>query len=87
MNITQLIAAKSVKDHNGLIPGNQYLFSLQVNDKGHVRIITSSDIELVYANLHEFLVAWTNISSLGWANSKEEFEQLLEELKKGSQGE
>lgn len=81
MDITQVIAAKAVKDHQGLIPGNQYLFSFQTNNKGQVRIVTSNDIELYYANIHEFLIAWTNICSLGWAKTKEEFEQLLKDLK------
>ncbi len=84
MEITQLIAAKSLKDHKGLIPENQYLFSFQINNEGVVRIITTCDIELFYANVHEFLVAWTNICSLGWAKTKEEFNELLETLKKGT---
>lgn len=84
MDITQLIAAKSLKDHEGLIPENQYLFSFQINKDGVVRIITTCDIELFYANIHEFLVAWTNICSLGWAKTKEEFNDLLESLKKGT---
>lgn len=84
MQITQLIAAKALKDHQGLVPEQQYLFSFQTNDAGHIRIITSSDIELVYANIHEFLVSWTNICSLGWAKSKEEFDALLEELQAGN---
>lgn len=84
MELTQLIAAKSLKDHQGLVPEQQYLFSFQINDQGHVRIITSTDIELYYANIHEFLVSWTNICSLGWAKTKEEFDTLLKELKEGS---
>lgn len=81
MDITQVIAARAVKDHQGLIPENQYLFSFQNNEKGQIRIVTSNDIELFYANIHEFLVAWTNICSLGWAKTKEEFEKLLKDLK------
>lgn len=84
MDITQLIAAKSLKDHEGLIQENQYLFSFQINKDGVVRIITTCDIELFYANIHEFLVAWTNICSLGWAKTKEEFNDLLESLRKGT---
>jgi hypothetical protein len=78
---TQLITAIAVTDDKGLQKGRQYLFSLQVSDKGVIRIITTDDLELYYGSVHDFLVSWSQISSLGWANDKATFQKMLEELK------
>ncbi|WP_118952916.1 hypothetical protein [Taibaiella helva] len=78
---TQLITAVSLSDEKGLQKDRQYLFSLQVSDEGVIRIITTDDIEVYYSSIHDFLISWTKISSLGWANDKETFQKMLEELK------
>jgi hypothetical protein len=80
---TQLITAVSLTDHKGLQKDRQYLFSLQVSDKGIIRIITTEDVEVYYGSIHDFLIAWHKISSLGWANDKDTFQRMLEELKNG----
>lgn len=82
---TQLITAQSLTDDKGLQKDRQYLFSLQVSDKGVIRIITTDDIEVYYGSIHDFLISWAKISSLGWANDKETFQKMLQELK-GGQG-
>ncbi|HEY8968795.1 MAG TPA: hypothetical protein VIM64_06875 [Puia sp.] len=78
---TQLITAVSLSDEKGLQKDRQYLFSLQVSDEGVIRIITTDDIEVYYSSIHDFLISWAKISSLGWANDKETFQKMLEELK------
>lgn len=78
---TQLITAQSLTGDKGLQKDRQYLFSLQVSDEGIIRIITTDDIEVYYGNIHDFLISWSKISSLGWANDKETFQKMLEELK------
>ena len=78
---TQLITAVSLTEDKGLQKGRQYLFSLQVSNEGIIRIITTDDIEVYYGNVHDFLISWAKISSLGWANDKETFQKMLEELK------
>jgi hypothetical protein len=78
---TQLITAQSLSGDKGLQEERQYLFSLQVSDAGIIRIITTDDIEVYYGSIHDFLISWTNISSLGWANDKETFQKMLAELK------
>lgn len=78
---TQLITAIAVTEDKGLQKDRQYLFSLQVSDEGVIRIITTDDIEVYYGNIHDFLVSWSKVSSLGWANDKETFQKMLEELK------
>lgn len=78
---TQLITAIAVREDNGLEKDRQYLFSLQVSDEGAIRIITTDDIEVYYGNIHDFLISWQKISSLGWANDKETFQKMLQELK------
>lgn len=80
---TQLITAVAVREDNGLQKDRQYLFSLQVSDEGTIRIITTDDIEVYYGNIHDFLISWQKISSLGWANDKETFQKMLQELKGG----
>jgi hypothetical protein len=78
---TQLITALSLTEDKGLQNGRVYLFSLQVSDKGLIRIITTDDIEVYYESIHDFLICWSKISSLGWANDKETFQKMLQELK------
>jgi hypothetical protein len=78
---TQLITAVSLTEDKGLQKERQYLFSLQVSDKGVIRIVTTDDIEIYYGSVHDFLVSWGRISSLGWANDKETFQKMLTELK------
>ncbi len=78
---TQLITATALTDDKGLQKDRQYLFSLQVSDEGIIRIITTDDIEVYYGSIHDFLLSWSGISSLGWANDKETFQKMLEELK------
>jgi hypothetical protein len=78
---TQLVTAVALTDDKGLQKDRQYLFSLQVSDKGVIRVITTDDIELYYGSVHDFLVSWSKISSLGWANDKATFQKMLEELK------
>lgn len=77
---TQLISAQSLTDEKGLQKERVYLFSLQVSNEGIIRIITTDDIEVYYGNIHDFLLSWARISSLGWANDKETFQQMLQEL-------
>ncbi len=81
---TQLITAIALSEDKGLQKDRQYLFSLQVSKDGVIRIITTDDIEVYYGSIHDFLVSWTKISSLGWANDKETFQKMLEELKTGN---
>jgi len=78
---TQLITAVSVTDDKGLKKEQQYLFSLQASKEGVIRIITTDDIEVYYSSVHDFLISWQKISSLGWANDKETFAKMLEDLK------
>jgi hypothetical protein len=78
---TQLMTAQSLTEDKGLQKDRVYLFSLQVSDKGVIRIITTDDIEVYYGSVHDFLISWAKISSLGWANDKETFQKMLEELK------
>lgn len=78
---TQLITAISLTTDKGLEKDRQYLFSFQVSDKGVIRVVTTDDIEVYYAGVHDFLVAWSKITSLGWANDKETFQKMLSELK------
>ncbi len=78
---TQLITAISLTDDKGLDKDRQYLFSLQASKEGVIRIITTDDIEVYYGSIHDFLVSWQKISSLGWANDKATFAKMLEELK------
>lgn len=80
---TQLISAQSLSDEKGLQKNRVYLFSLQVSHEGIIRIITTDDIEVYYGSLHDFLISWARITSLGWANDKETFHKMLEELKGG----
>lgn len=78
---TQLVTAVSLTAEKGLEKNQQYLFSLQVSDKGVIRIVTTDDIEVYYASFHDFLISWSKITSLGWANDKETFQKMLTELK------
>lgn len=78
---TQLVTAISLTNDKGLEKDRQYLFSLQVSDKGVLRIVTTEDIEVYYASVHDFLISWAKISSLGWANDKETFQKMLAELR------
>jgi hypothetical protein len=78
---TQLMTALSLTEDKGLQKDRVYLFSLQVSDKGIIRIITTDDIEVYYGNIHDFLISLSKISSLGWANDKETFQKMLQELK------
>ena len=78
---TQLISALSLTEDKGLQKDRVYLFSLQVSDEGIIRIITTDDIEVYYGSIHDFLISWAKISSLGWANDKETFHKMLQELK------
>lgn len=78
---TQLITAVSLTEDKGLEQNRQYLFSLQASKEGLIRIITTDDIEVYYSSIHDFLISWQNISSLGWANDKATFAKMLEELK------
>jgi hypothetical protein len=80
---TQLISALSLTNEKGLKKDLQYLFSFQVSNEGIIRIVTSDDIEVYYGSIHDFLVSWARITSLGWANDKETFAQMLEDLKGG----
>lgn len=81
---TQLITARSLTNDKGLQADRIYLFSLQVSQEGIIRIVTSDDVQIYYGSLHDFLVAWSQITSLGWANDKETFQKMLEELKGGA---
>lgn len=74
---TQLLNAIALSDQDGLEIDRQYLFSLQVSDEHLIRIVTTNDKTVYYASLHDFLLSWKNISSLGYANTKEEFLKLL----------
>ena len=78
---TQLVTGVSLTSDKGLEKERQYLFSLQVSDKGVIRIVTTDDIEVYYASVHDFLISWSKITSLGWANDKETFRRMLAELK------
>lgn len=77
---TQLIMAIALTTEKGLEQNRQYLFSLQVSDKGLIRIVTTDDVEAFYASVHDFLISWAKITSLGWANDKETFQKMLAEL-------
>lgn len=77
---TQLISAQSLTNEKGLQKDRVYLFSLQVSNEGIIRIITTDDVEVYYGSIHDFLLSWARISSLGWANDKETFQQMLQEL-------
>lgn len=80
---TQLISALSLTNEKGLKKDLQYLFSFQVSNEGIIRIVTSDDIEVYYGSIHDFLISWARITSLGWANDKETFAKMLEDLKGG----
>ncbi len=80
---TQLVTAVAASTDKGLEEGRQYLFSLQVSQEGIIRVITTDDIEVYYGSVHDFLVSWQKISSLGWANDKETFQKMLQEPKGG----
>jgi len=82
---TQLITALSLTEDKGLQKDRQYLFSLQVSNEGVIRVVTTDDIEVYYGSVHDFLISWSKISSLGWANDKETFQKMLNELKGGEQ--
>ena len=78
---TQLVTALSLTDNKGLEKDRQYLFSLQVSSEGVIRVVTTDDIEVYYASVHDFLICWSKITSLGWANDKETFQKMLAELR------
>lgn len=78
---TQLVTALSLTDNKGLEKDRQYLFSLQVSADGVIRVVTTDDIEVYYASVHDFLICWSKITSLGWANDKETFQKMLAELR------
>lgn len=78
---TQLVTAVSLTAEKGIEKDRQYLFSLQVSDTGMIRIVTTDDVEVYYASVHDFLISWSKITSLGWANDKETFQRMLAELK------
>lgn len=78
--ITQLITAHSLADQNGIKNDHHYLFSFQITDEGHIRIVTTNDIEVFYNSIHDFLLAWKGITSLGWAKDKETFQKMLDDL-------
>jgi hypothetical protein len=80
---TQLVTAIALTNDKGLEEGRQYLFSLQVSNEGIIRIVTTDDTEAYYGSLHDFLLCWQKITSLGWANDKATFQKMLEELKEG----
>lgn len=82
---TQLINAISRTDNKGLEKGKPYLFSFQVGKDGIIRIITTNDIEIYYANANDFILSWDRISSLGYANDEDTFVNMIEELKKSAQ--
>lgn len=81
MLTTQLITALSLTDDKGLVAQQPYLFSFQVAEDGVIRIVTTSDIEVFYPSIHDFLISWSKITSLGWAKDKETFAKMLEEIK------
>jgi orotate phosphoribosyltransferase-like protein len=81
---TQLITAVSLTADKGLEQERQYLFSLQVSNEGLIRVVTTDDIEVYYASVHDFLVSWSKITSLGWANDKATFQKMLAELRGGA---
>lgn len=78
---TQLMTAVALSTDKGLEKDRQYLFSLQVSDKNIIRIVTTDDVEIYYASVHDFLISWSKITSLGWANDKETFQKMLAELR------
>lgn len=78
---TQLITAVSLSADKGLEQQRQYLFSLQVSNEGVIRVVTTDDIEVYYASIHDFLISWSKITSLGWANDKATFQKMLAELR------
>lgn len=78
---TQLVTALSLSAEKGLEKDRQYLFSLQVSNEGVIRIVTTDDVEVYYASVHDFLICWSKITSLGWANDKETFQKMLAELR------
>lgn len=78
---TQLIMATSTTEDKGLVNGKKYMFSLQASPDGIIRIITTDEIEVYYPSIHDFLISWSYVCSLGWANDKETFAKMLEELK------
>lgn len=78
---TQLIVATSLTEDKGLEKNKSYIFSLQSSIEGYIRIVTTDDIEMMYASIHDFLISWSRITSIGWANDKETFAKMLEDLK------
>ncbi len=78
---TQLVTALSLSAEKGLEKDRQYLFSLQVSNEGVIRIVTTDDVEVYYASVHDFLICWSKITSLSWANDKETFQKMLTELR------
>ena len=81
---TQLITAVSLTTDKGLEQERQYLFSLQVSNEGVIRVVTTDDIEVYYASVHDFLISWSKITSLGWANDKATFQKMLADLRGGA---
>jgi len=77
---TQLIIATALTEDNGLQKSKSYIFSLQSSKEGYIRIVTTDDIEVLYSSIHDFLIAWSRITSIGWANDKETFAKMLEDL-------
>lgn len=82
--ITQLLSARLIAEAKDLTINQIYLFSFQINETGIIRIITTNDVELYYADIHNFFLQWANISSIGWAKDKKTFYKMLEELKGSS---
>ncbi len=81
MLTTQLLTAIALTEDKGLVVQQPYLFSFQIAEDGIIRIITTTDIEVFYPSIHDFLVSWSKITSLGWANDKDTFEKMLQEIK------
>lgn len=80
MLTTQLITALSLTSDKGLVAQQPYLFSLQVAEDGIIRIVTTTDIEIYYPSIHDFLISWSKITSLGWAKDKATFAKMLDEI-------
>jgi len=78
---TQLLVATSLTEDKGLEKNKSYIFSMQSSKEGYIRIVTTDDIEVMYASIHDFLISWSRITSIGWANDKETFAKMLEDLK------
>lgn len=83
---TQLLTAIALQGDEELRQAGRYMFSFQIDSQGHIRIITTDDIERYYADIHHFLSQWTQVSSLGVAENKEAFLELLDTIKRGATG-